>query len=51
VLCLRRSDLGIQRKGLAPVVAGLLVLAGAVVAVGEVVVGSGLLVDVARLGG
>ena len=42
---------GVEGEGVLPVVAGLVELAGGVVCVGEAVVGAGLLVAVAELGG
>jgi hypothetical protein len=51
LICLRRAELGVQGECELPVVAGLLVLEGAVVAFGEVAVRAGLLVGVAGLGG
>jgi hypothetical protein len=48
---LGRAELGVEREGLLPVVAGLLVVSGAVVALGEVAVHARLLVGVAGLSG
>jgi hypothetical protein len=50
LVCFGCAGLGVQVQGLLPVVAGLLVLAGAVVAFGEVAVRAGLLVGVAGIG-
>ena len=47
---LGRAEVGVQGERLLPVMAGLLVLAGAVVAFGELAMNACLLVDVARFG-
>ena len=44
-------EVGVEGEGLLPMVAGLVEVAGGVVGVGKALVGSGLFVAVAELGG